>query len=58
MRKQDYAILAALIKAKLAHYKQHPQGQIGQQACAALAYEFAARASVNKAEFLKACGIE
>lgn len=68
MRKADYTALAAIIRARLTaaestHVsatddKARAQAQGRAEACAAIAIEFADRASVNRAEFLKACGIE
>lgn len=66
MRKKDYELLAKVIKNQSAHYKNVPnvpggaylQAQMGCQACAAIAINFANSASVSKQEFLLACGIE
>lgn len=52
MRKADYALLAQLIKVLVA-VPGEPARQVTE-----LARVFASHASVDKAEFLKACGIE
>lgn len=66
MRKADYAALAAILRAQYTHAvcaeisdekrKEYWQGQ--KFLCEGIAEQFASRASVNRAEFLKACGIE
>lgn len=66
MRKVDYAILAEAIKKHGIeraeghgyHYatKEHAEG--ARQCAEAIAGTFVRFASVNRAEFLKACGIE
>lgn len=62
MRKADYAALAAIIKTELTAIKRHGYDAKVRAACTAtltsVADEFANRASVDRAEFLKACGIE
>jgi hypothetical protein len=62
MRKADYAALAAVIAAcNKAGKDSRPYDPVRFDgylaAIDAIAYQFAARASVNRAEFLKACGI-
>ncbi|QXV72204.1 hypothetical protein Acf1_00007 [Acidovorax phage ACF1] len=61
MRKADYAALAEIIRIG----RERVKAEIAEPYKAAhlhslryVAEEFAARASVNRAEFLKACGIE
>lgn len=63
MRKVDYAVLAGLVKETRIHYSAHPKN--GNRHCTEaveavehVAREFAAQASVDRAAFLKACGIE
>ena len=68
MRKADYALLATELRCAIAfaatqkdattrqENATHYQGRI--DALQQLAREFAARASVDKAAFLKACGID
>jgi len=69
MRKADYATLAQLIREGHAFAtvqrdsadvdsdtKRYHQGRA--DACAGIARRFAQRASVDPAEFLKACGID
>ena len=62
MRKADYAALAAILaachKAGKDSRPYDPQRFDGYLAAVdAIAHQFAARASVNRYEFLKACGI-
>lgn len=62
MRKADYAALAAIIKESRAiaeaDAKRDPAIALAKfTQCAVIAELFAARASVNRAEFLRACGI-
>lgn len=66
MRKADYAVLAEALKKHGIerteghgyHYptKEHAEG--ARQCAEAVAHTFARFASVNKSEFLRACGIE
>lgn len=63
MRKADYAALAEIIRAEIA-WLQNPPSEypktghgVALMSLATLAENFAARASVNRAEFLKACGL-
>ncbi len=59
MRKQDYETLARIIAAELRDVRAC--GIAGESAEASLVHvaaEFAARASVDRAAFLKACGID
>jgi hypothetical protein len=67
MRKADYAALAAIIKDEW--LDAQPTRDFADESCAAdqvatmrtlrnVARRFAQSASVNKAEFLRACGIE
>lgn len=63
MRKADYAALAAIIaachKAGRDSRPADPARFDGYLAAVdAIARQFATRASVNRAEFMKACGIE
>ncbi len=68
MRKADYAALAALIRqriamARLLEANNSRETDKARYAGFAIDYakfgrEFAARASVDRAEFLKACGID
>ena len=64
MRKADYAALAAIIRAEIdgakamhkiesMQFEAHARYNTAKR----IALEFAPRASVNRAEFLKACGI-
>lgn len=57
MRKIDYQILADIIQAHHAQYLRLNAIECAA-ACEAIAKNFANRASVNRAEFLRACGIE
>lgn len=62
MRKADYSALAAIIKEARAiaevDAKRAPDIALAKfTQCAVIAELFAARASVNRTEFLKACGI-
>lgn len=57
MRKIDYSILARLIREDIAHHKQSGNHEALAR-LTQLARNFAASASVNKAEFLQACGID
>lgn len=64
MRKADYAALAAIIKAKrdgqewMRDFDPHGKHAHAFKLLTQLAEDFAAVANVNRAEFLKACGIE
>lgn len=65
MRKADYAALAEIIRAKreraIAGLRVTPDSIIGRQVvatCEAIAREFAQRASVDRAAFLLACGLQ
>lgn len=61
MRKADYAALAAIIKQKRQEYLPvHglTRDEASAKAVSDVAHAFADRASVDKAEFLKACGID
>lgn len=64
MRKADYQTLAAIIREESdrANIVRHERDAIEQRAILAsierVARTFAARASVDQAAFLKACGIE
>ena len=66
MRKQDYALLAQLIKIELNHAKRNakspsmPPGHFEGYATSlhCVARDFAKKASVDETKFLKACGIE
>ena len=64
MRKADYAALAAIIRAEIAGAKAMHKTEVLQFEAHAryntakrIALEFMPRASVNRAEFLKACGL-
>jgi len=57
MRKADYAALAAIIRRRIG--EGHKNGQIAAESeLRLLAAELARTLSVNRAEFLRACGIE
>lgn len=57
MRKADYAALAAIIRRRLADSRA--SGQIAAESELRLtAFEIARTLSVNRTEFLKACGID
>ena len=69
MRKADYALLAALISAKIRESDRQISEHEGElidcvlwrarkHAVQEIACDFVASASVDKAQFLKACGIE
>ena len=59
MRKADYALLARLIAEEVACALNNPTSGLFRLECLArIAEGFAAQASVNKAEFLKACGLK
>ena len=66
MRKADYALLAQIIKTENEHTTRNVKNDtLGAGYFAGYAYalhqvarDFAEGASVNKTEFLKACGIE
>jgi hypothetical protein len=55
MRKADYTLLASIIREQLAKNEGVPHMQ---QAVAFIAIKFSQSASVDRAAFLKACGIE
>lgn len=57
MRKADYATLAALIRAELNIYRTLSSGAPCVDSLERIARGFADTASVNRAEFLKACGL-
>jgi len=57
MRKADYALLAHLLREKIYHAKLFKMEDMVLQ-FEAIAYQFATLASVDRAKFLKACGIE
>lgn len=58
MRKADYTLLAQSIKKQIEAAERETERAAMQYAIKSVARDFAARASVNRAEFLKACGIE
>ena len=59
MRKADYALLAAIIAREIKSADQNATSGIFRlETLARIAESFAALASVNEAEFLKACGLE
>ena len=71
MRKADYALLAQLLREKREEMEkaikysrhgvdpnQHLVASHVSQCAFDIAYDFARFASVNRAEFFKACGIE
>ena len=65
MRKADYAALAAIIRVEIdgakAMHKTEPmqfEAHARYNTAKRIALEFIPRASVNRAEFLKACGID
>jgi len=57
MRKADYTTLAALVRGFLDDDSEASKNSLARAAVITIAMSFAARASVNKAEFLAACGI-
>lgn len=58
MRKIDYQLLAELIRYELHIYRGLSSGAARVDSLERIARQFAEKASVNKAAFLKACGIE
>ena len=58
MRKADYTLLAALIRATIYDRVAGAPNDLVAASAKLIALTFAARSSVNKIEFLKACGIE
>lgn len=58
MRKADYTILAALIRGFLNDDSPAAKEPLARAAVKMIALCFAGRAHVNRAEFLKACGIK
>ena len=62
MRKIDYSILARVLNKELTRppedYAYDAEHDGARKAIKRIAWGFAESASVNKAEFLKACGIE
>lgn len=58
MKKADYAILASLIRGFLADDSPAAKEPMARAAVTMIALCFAGRASVNRTEFMKACGIE
>jgi len=68
MRKADYAVLAAIIakkRADMARVRAHTEcvathatARAIEQCAVDIAHDFTRQASVNRAEFLKACGID
>lgn len=59
MRKADYALLAAIIACEIKSAEQNATSGIFRlETLARIAENFASLASVNEAEFLKACGLE
>ena len=64
MRKADYAALAAIIKTDIDALKKAPdsaswaRAKIVHDTARDIARQFVGRASVDRCEFLKACGIE
>ena len=58
MRKIDYQTLALLVRGFLADDSPAAKNEHARAAVTMLALCFAARAHVNKSEFLRACGIE
>lgn len=58
MRKADYTLLAQLIRATIYDRVSGAPNDLVAGSAKLIALTFAARASVDKVEFLKACGIE
>jgi len=58
MRKADYITLAELIRDELRTYRPLSSGAARVDSLERVARQFAQRASVNGAAFLKACGID
>ena len=58
MRKTDYLTLAGLVRGFLTDDSQAAKNEHARAAVTMIAMCFAARASVNREEFLRACGIE
>ena len=58
MRKQDYGLLATLIKGFLSDDSVAAKTPIARAPVILIAMTFAGRAHVDKKAFLKACGIE
>lgn len=58
MRKADYAILASLIRGFLSDDSPAAKEPLARAAVKMIALCFAGRASVNRTEFLKECGID
>lgn len=58
MRKADYLTLTTLIRGFLTDDSKASREPMARAAVTMIALCFAARASVNRTEFLKACGIE
>lgn len=58
MKKQDYATLAGLVKHAINVYKNLPSGAPRIDILTRLMHDFAKSAHVDKAAFLKACGLE
>lgn len=58
MRKQDYAALAQIIRESLAGLGQDLADRCTRITLEGLATRFAERASVDRAAFLKACGLK
>jgi hypothetical protein len=58
MRKADYATLAALVRGFLQDDSPASKDPLARATVIMIAMCFAARTSVDTAEFLKACGID
>ena len=58
MRKADYLILTSLIRGFLEDDSPAAKNEHARAAVTMIAMCFASRAHVNKADFLRACGIE
>lgn len=58
MRKQDYKLLADLVRGFLSDDSPAAQNELARSAVTMIALCFAARASVDRAAFLTACGLK
>lgn len=57
MKKQDYQTLALLVRGFLEDDSPAAKNEQARAAVTMIAMCFASRASVNRSEFLRACGI-
>lgn len=58
MKKQDYQTLALLVRGFLADDSPAAKNEHARAAVTMISLCFASRAHVNRAEFLRACGLE